>query len=630
MLDKLYIIFLLLLFIKLAYSQEELLIHKSRDKTNFLGSIKLENNYFIFYQDSTFFDKRIKCKVFSLKDKDLVNEFYLTPNVSTFQEGLKFINVSNRLIFLAWVDFRDDQAGDIYAQLIDDKGILWDSNAVPVCQEKQAQKNISVNFDTLNNIFLVWEDFRKDVNGNIYVQKIDLFGRPYWEIGGIPVTILDEKEFNPKVVPDNFGGCYITWIERTAGINKLYIQRIDSSGNKNFIEYGLFISRPDADCMNHYPVLDQKNELLIFYASQQQQSKIYFQKISPKGAKKIEKYGRELSKKDFDEILLSIQKISNEFAYIYLSKNESGTNDLFFQILNQNQKQKFRIPIKIHSNCDFVQLPQLKTERNGFLIYWTCDHLKSNKVSLFMQTISFDGKILKENGLKIIDEEYDFNSTFEISLDNPVECIAFNQRGKREITFLSIPVIIAKNPEVTNFDVIFYEGQIKINWELIDEKPGTKLFLERSEDGKNWTTIYSYVSDSFYRSNMMSYDEKYLGTGNVKFRIRYFELEGNEYLTDEKEINSPGIQNGFYLFQNSPNPFESKTVITFQVPIKTKVILKLYNSRLEEIATLLEGIFEAGTHEYEFIPLPQMTGGIYFYKFSAGGFYDVKKMIYTK
>lgn len=621
---------MLVLFIQISYSQEEILIHQSRDKTNFLGSLKLENNYFIFYQDSTFFDKRIKCKFFSLKDKNVVNEFYLSPKVSTFQEGLKFINVSNRLIFLAWIDFRDDPAGDIYAQLIDDKGILWDSNAVPICLEKQAQKNISINFDTLNNIYLVWEDFRKDVNGNIYVQKIDLFGKPYWKIGGIQVTILDEKEFSPKVVPDYLGGCYITWVEKTSGINKLYVQRIDLSGKKSFIEYGIFISRPDADCINHFPILDQKNELLIFYESQQQQSKIYFQKISPKGAKKIEQFGRNLSKKDSDEKLLGIQKISKEFAYIYLNKNESGTSDLFFQILNQNQNQKFKMPIKIHSNCNFVQLPQMKTERNGFLIYWTCNHFESNKVSVFMQTISFDGKILKENGLKIRDDEYEFNSAFEISLENPVECIAFNYKEKREITFLSIPVIVVKNPEVINFDVTFYEGQVKINWELMNEKPGTKLFLERTEDDKNWKTIFSHTSESFLKNNPMSYDEKYLGTGNVKFRIRYFDPEGNEYLTDEREINSSGIQDGFYLFQNSPNPFESKTVINFQIPIKTKVILKLYNSRLEEIATLLEGIFESGTHEYEFKPLPQLTGGIYFYKFSAGGFYDVKKMIYAK
>lgn len=618
------------MFIKPVISQEEILIHQSRDKTNFLGSIKLENNYFIFYQDSTFFDKRIKCKVFSLKDKNVINEFYLSPKVSTFQEGLSYISVSNRLIFLAWIDFRNDPAGDIYSQLIDDKGILWDSNAVPICLEKNFQKNISISSDASNNIFLVWEDFRNDLNGDIYVQKIDLFGKPFWKINGIPVIILDEKEFNPKVVPDNLGGCYISWLEKTPGVSKLYVQRIDISGKKNFIEYGIFISRPDANCINHFPVLDQKNELLVFYLSQEQQNKIYFQKISLKGAKKIEKYGRELSKKDLDEVLLNVQKISNDLAYIYLSQNEDGGNYLFFQILTQNQKQKFKKPMKIHSNCKFVQLPQMKTERNGFLIYWTCDHFNSSKISLFMQTISFDGKILKDNGLKIGDEEYENNSSFELFLENLAGCIAFNRKGKREITFLSIPILVIKNPEVTNFDVIFYEGQVKVTWELIDEKPGTRLFLERKENDQNWKTVFSYTSESFLKNNSMNYDEKYLRSGNVKFRIRYFDPEGNEFSTDEKEINSPGIQDKFYLFQNSPNPFESITVITFKIPIKTKVVLKLYNSRLEEIATLIEEIFEAGTHEYEFKPLPQMTGGIYFYKFSAGGFYDVKKMIYTK
>lgn len=60
------------------------------------------------------------------------------------------------------------------------------------------------------------------------------------------------------------------------------------------------------------------------------------------------------------------------------------------------------------------------------------------------------------------------------------------------------------------------------------------------------------------------------------------------------------------------------------------MLIKLYNSRLEEIGVIFDEVRDAGLHEIEFIPLPDMESGIYFYRISASGFYDVKKMIYTK
>jgi hypothetical protein len=172
---------------------------------------------------------------------------------------------------------------------------------------------------------------------------------------------------------------------------------------------------------------------------------------------------------------------------------------------------------------------------------------------------------------------------------------------------------------------------IKIRWELLNERPGTKVFLEKSFNGDDdWTEVYSYFSNEKSSLKTMNYDDLILDSSDVIYRIRCVDPEGNETTNLDKQLTIEPVTDGFSLFQNSPNPFSSSTKIAFKLPVKSKVKIKLYNSRLEEIATILDDVLLPGLHELEFKPFTSMESGIYFYRMSAGNFNDVKKMIYTK
>jgi photosystem II stability/assembly factor-like uncharacterized protein len=86
----------------------------------------------------------------------------------------------------------------------------------------------------------------------------------------------------------------------------------------------------------------------------------------------------------------------------------------------------------------------------------------------------------------------------------------------------------------------------------------------------------------------------------------------------------------FSLSQNFPNPFNPSTLIKYQVPQNSYVNLKVYNSLGQEIATLVNGMIYAGTHEVQF-NASNMSSGIYFYVMQAGNsFVQTKKMIVIK
>ncbi|HMR42040.1 MAG TPA: YCF48-related protein [Ignavibacteria bacterium] len=85
----------------------------------------------------------------------------------------------------------------------------------------------------------------------------------------------------------------------------------------------------------------------------------------------------------------------------------------------------------------------------------------------------------------------------------------------------------------------------------------------------------------------------------------------------------------YSLKQNYPNPFNPETNISFQLPVQKFVSLKVYNSLGKEIAVLINGNMTAGDHIVSFKG-DNLAGGIYYYRFVAGNYTEVRKMILIK
>jgi hypothetical protein len=91
----------------------------------------------------------------------------------------------------------------------------------------------------------------------------------------------------------------------------------------------------------------------------------------------------------------------------------------------------------------------------------------------------------------------------------------------------------------------------------------------------------------------------------------------------------------FALEQNYPNPFNPTTVISFQLPVASYVTLKVYNLLGAEIATLVDGMQDAGYKAIQW-DASSMTSGIYFYTLTIVGqdgilsYGNVKKLVLVK
>jgi len=80
------------------------------------------------------------------------------------------------------------------------------------------------------------------------------------------------------------------------------------------------------------------------------------------------------------------------------------------------------------------------------------------------------------------------------------------------------------------------------------------------------------------------------------------------------------------LWQNFPNPVNSKTTIKYNLSKSGNVILKMYNHYGQELETLVDGFQTAGVYEITWQPKKGLRSGIYFYRLEVGEFSETKKI----
>lgn len=128
-----------------------------------------------------------------------------------------------------------------------------------------------------------------------------------------------------------------------------------------------------------------------------------------------------------------------------------------------------------------------------------------------------------------------------------------------------------------------------------------------------------------------NYTHKPLKNGVYFFKVSLLDKSFNAEYSDVIKIGVSEIVE-FKLHQNSPNPFNPSTNISYELFSATKVILKIYSLDGKEIETLVDEYQNPGLYKIEFNAsrYAELSSGIYFYKLQTDHSSDIKKMIFTK
>jgi plastocyanin len=100
-----------------------------------------------------------------------------------------------------------------------------------------------------------------------------------------------------------------------------------------------------------------------------------------------------------------------------------------------------------------------------------------------------------------------------------------------------------------------------------------------------------------------------------------------ENATDVTDDNNSVFK--FNLIQNFPNPFNPSTKISYTIPERGNVSLKVFNLLGSQVAELVNGEIEAGSYDITF-NASNLPTGTYFYRLQTSSYVETKKMILLK
>ena len=175
--------------------------------------------------------------------------------------------------------------------------------------------------------------------------------------------------------------------------------------------------------------------------------------------------------------------------------------------------------------------------------------------------------------------------------------------------FTSVYFIDANTGFLTSFNMVNNNGKA----------------YKTTNSGLTWGTQLSTASIPLLSVLFLSPSTGYIAGYGLPQALLYKTITGGVSVQNI----STEIPPSYFLGQNYPNPFNPRTVISFQLPVDSKVVIKVYDIMGREMETLVNERLQPGTYETTFNG-SNYTSGVYFYKLSTGDFTDTKRMILLK
>ncbi|MDP2364028.1 MAG: S8/S53 family peptidase, partial [Ignavibacteria bacterium] len=187
--------------------------------------------------------------------------------------------------------------------------------------------------------------------------------------------------------------------------------------------------------------------------------------------------------------------------------------------------------------------------------------------------------------------------------------------------------------ELSSFTAITIGKSVKLIWKTETEVNNYGFDVERASLLASPLRVWEKIG--FVNGNgnsnspkSYSYEDKNVTAGNYSYRLRQIDNDGQFEYSSVVEIDL-GNPTEYSLEQNYPNPFNPSTTISFGLPEKGNVKIKLFNLLGQEVQTIIDETKEAGTHSINF-NAQNLNSGVYLYKIESGSFVQTRKMTLVK
>ena len=131
--------------------------------------------------------------------------------------------------------------------------------------------------------------------------------------------------------------------------------------------------------------------------------------------------------------------------------------------------------------------------------------------------------------------------------------------------------------------------------------------------------------DSIWHSDSFEFEKLASSDGSI---VDKWSNWGEEF--DDYSLSSEaGTPSEFALHPVYPNPFNSVTTLSYDLPKDDNVLLLVYDVMGREVVRLMDEYKSAGTYEITF-DASNLVSGVYFVRLVAGDFTETQKIVLMK
>ncbi len=201
------------------------------------------------------------------------------------QEDPIAITDGNGGAFIAWVDYRFDEEGDIYIQHVDENGyILMDEGGAALARVDGRHLTINMCTDSAGGVFVTWQDNRNLLHDDIYGTHVSADHDIVSPGSGVAVIEMNGTQGAKSLEYAGSGQATLIWADSRSGAGiDIYSQKINMDMTKVFAEDGLPVAVTSA--LENFPrtTYMSNDTSFVIWQSETTSSEIYFNFLTSDG-----------------------------------------------------------------------------------------------------------------------------------------------------------------------------------------------------------------------------------------------------------------------------------------------------------------------------------------------------------
>ena len=172
------------------------------------------------------------------------NEGAEVTNLSGRQEDPVAITDGSGGAFIAWVEYRFDEEGDVYIQHVDANGnILMDEEGEALARVDGRHLTINMCTDSSGGVFVTWQDKRNLLDDDIYGTHVSADHDIVSPGTGVAIIEMNGAQGAKSLEYTGSGQATLLWSDTRSGAgNDIYGQKINMDMTKVFADDGLPIA----------------------------------------------------------------------------------------------------------------------------------------------------------------------------------------------------------------------------------------------------------------------------------------------------------------------------------------------------------------------------------------------------